>query len=172
MKGLATILACLLFFASSNGETLTYVERGETDTIISSGLVDGLGDVDVFSNDLYDTNNAVKVGHHDGTCTLNHGAVYWFCSWNVQYPDENNELYLMGSIYNAEDRLANVAVVGGSGIFFGARGSATVISSGEFIDHGTTWRFTLTYELSAGAFLGSHPILLLLTLTLLLLTVV
>jgi hypothetical protein len=143
--------------------SLYYIERGETDTLIPSGVETGVGDLDVFNNGLYDARNEVKIGQHDGLCARIPDVTRWFCSWNVLMPDEDNKIFLQGTIFNDNDKVAVIGIVGGSGDFFGAQGSATIVSrNGDFFGNTATWEFNLTYDLpsdSGAASLLAAPLL-------------
>ena len=122
-------------------EVLEYIEFGETDTLIRR--VPGTaspGDVDIFTNRLYLANNST-FGVHDGVCTLLNFLDRWNCVWDVRV-NEIDTYKMSGTVWDEQNKVANIAVVGGTGKYRGVSGSGTIYSNGVF-NQGTYWFYRL-----------------------------
>ena len=66
---LAVGLAMGIIAAPAFADSLIFVERAASDTVIDLGdKGDSLGDLLTFSNDIYDKDNKMLVGHDNGWC--------------------------------------------------------------------------------------------------------
>jgi allene oxide cyclase-like protein len=115
-------------------ETITVVEHATTDTTIDLGAKgDSVGDTLVFANDVYDAQDANKVGTDQGSCTRTVVGKAWECTWTVFLPD--GQIVVEGPFYDSGD--TTLAITGGTGKYAGATGSMTLKAR----DNGTKYEF-------------------------------
>jgi hypothetical protein len=114
----------LLAATAYAGETLVVVERATVETVLhrSGDQTDAMGDLNVFANPIYDTQNKTKIGDDIGTCVRIVVGKSWTCSWTLQLKD--GQIMSQGPLPESGDAL--MAVVGGTGKYKGARGTLTV----------------------------------------------
>ena len=118
-------------------ETITVIEHATTDTTIDLGAKgDSVGDSLVFANDLYDAQDANKVGTDQGSCVRTAPGKAWECSWTAFLPD--GQIVVQGPFYDSAD--STLAIVGGTGKYSGATGEMTL----QARDNGTKYAFTYT----------------------------
>jgi len=107
------------------GETLNFVERvtnGETLLHRDRNNQDALGDLIVFSNTLYTSDNRQPLGTDQGYCVRVVVGKSWECFWTVQLAD--GQIMSHGPFNDTGE--SSMAVTGGSGKYAGARGVLTV----------------------------------------------
>jgi len=122
-----------------------FVERGEHD-VIENSEVNGVGDLDVFSSDVYDVKDKEQVGDLNGFCIQTVKEDRWLCNWEVTFKgDQNDRIYLQGSVWNAAKTISRIAVVGGTGKYSGARGSGTVFSESAGIAISNRYYYKLEF---------------------------
>jgi hypothetical protein len=85
-----------------------------------------LGSVDLFNNSFATDRNTFQIqgGYENGMCTFL--GTRWTCQFNVVAPFETNKILMQGSIASSPDTPAIIPIVGGTGVFGGVRGLATV----------------------------------------------
>jgi hypothetical protein len=104
---------------AADTEKLTYVERATTDAVTDLGPKgDSVGDLLTFNNEIYDEHNEKLVGHDNGWCIRTAAGKAWECYWTLTLKD--GQLSVAGPFLDAGDSV--LAVTGGTGKFFGARG--------------------------------------------------
>jgi hypothetical protein len=118
------LAGCLSAAAAYAGETLVVVERVTVETTLhrSGGEADGKGDLIVFENAIYDTQNRTKIGDDIGSCLRIVVGKSWTCSWTLQLKD--GQIMSQGPLPDSGDAL--MAVVGGTGKYKGAAGTLAV----------------------------------------------
>mmetsp|Transcript_16437 Transcript_16437/g.22763 ORF Transcript_16437/g.22763 Transcript_16437/m.22763 type:complete len:455 (+) Transcript_16437:58-1422(+) len=115
-----------------------------------------IGLMDMFQNDLsFPIDNAFDVtsGKDDGLCTFI--AARWVCSWNFRLPDEDNKIFLMGSVLSSKDQVAVVPLIGGTGMYADARGNATVIARQALHQNSYYWEMVLSFKYGCAFFGGN-----------------
>jgi hypothetical protein len=100
-------------------KTLTYVERATSDTVTDLGEKgDSAGDLLTFANEIFDEHNEKAVGHDNGWCIRTAAGKSWECYWTLTL--EGGQLSVAGPFLDAGDSV--LAVTGGTGKYYGARG--------------------------------------------------
>jgi len=108
---------------------LDLVERPLHDTIVDVAYPeqDSLGDLMIWSNDIYDADNAAKVGEDSGWCIRTRLGKTWECTFTITLQD--GRISTAGSV---EDRVDPVlAVIGGTGAYSGVAGQLIWLSQGQ-----------------------------------------
>lgn len=140
----AAIVAAGLSIASvqaADMETLALVERATTDAVIDTGAAgDSSGDLLTFANEIFDKDNAAKVGSDSGWCIRVVTGKSWECFWTLMLPD--GQITIEGPFLDAGDSV--MAVTGGTGKYAGARGEMALHARN---DKGSEYDFVykLTY---------------------------
>ena len=118
------LTACLSAATAYAGETLVVVERATVETTVhrSGDQTDAVGDLIVFGNPIYDTQNKTKIGDDVGTCIRTVVGKSWACSWTLQLKD--GQIVSQGPLPDSGEAL--MAVLGGTGKYLGAKGALTV----------------------------------------------
>jgi hypothetical protein len=105
--------------AAAADTQLALVERASSDTVTDTGAKgDSLGDILTFTNEVYDKDNAKKVGVDNGWCMRTAVGKAWECFWTLIL--EDGQITVEGPFYDAGDSV--LAVTGGTGAYAGARG--------------------------------------------------
>jgi hypothetical protein len=130
------VLAGGIFTHSARAdETITVIEHATSDTTIDLGAKgDSVGDTLVFANDIYDAQDANKIGTDQGSCARTVVGKSWECAWTVFLPD--GQIVVEGPFYDSGD--TTLAITGGTGKYAGATGSMTLKAR----DNGTEYEFT------------------------------
>jgi hypothetical protein len=116
-------------------ETITVIEHATTDTTVDLGAKgDSVGDTLVWANDVYDAQDANKVGTDQGSCVRTAVGKSWECNWTVFLPD--GQISVEGPYYDTSD--STLAIVGGTGKYAGAAGEMTLKAR----DNGTEYEFS------------------------------
>ncbi len=104
--------------------TLAVVERAVTDTVVDVGpRGDSLGDSLAFGNPIYDAANQRQVGRDQGNCVRTRVGRAYECNWTTFVP--GGSLTVEGPFYD-DLRDAPLAIIGGTGRFYRARGQMTL----------------------------------------------
>lgn len=112
-------------------ETVTVIEHADSDTVVDvdGDKKDSRGDTLVFSNELYDANDAEVVGTSNGSCVrTDPGKKMWECTWTNVLPDGN--IVVQGPFSDDADE-STLTVTGGTGEYAGASGEAVVRVHGD-----------------------------------------
>ena len=116
-------------------ETLTLVERATSDTVTDTGAKgDSVGDILTFANDVFDKDNAKKVGSDNGWCARTVVGKAWECIWTVTLAE--GQITVEGPFYDTADSV--MAVTGGTGEYAEASGSLALHARN---DKGTEYDF-------------------------------
>jgi len=100
-------------------ENATYVERATTDAVTDLGAKgDSVGDLLTFANEIYDEHNKKLLGQDNGWCIRTVVGKAWECFWTLSL--EEGTLSVAGPFLDTGDSV--LAVTGGTGKFYGARG--------------------------------------------------
>jgi hypothetical protein len=140
----AAIAAVALSIASAQAadmETLTLVEHATTDAVVDTGAAgDSSGDLLTFANEIFDKDNAAKVGSDSGWCIRVVAGKSWECFWTLMLAD--GQITAEGPILDAGDSV--LAVTGGTGKYASVRGEMALHARN---DKGSEYDFVykLTY---------------------------
>ena len=119
LLGTLLLAACGSAVPAPTTTTLHVVERATTDAVGDVAPEgDSVGDVLGFANEVFDENNANKVGTDNGTCTRTAVGAAWECVWTLTLSD--GSLTVEGPFYDAADSV--LAITGGTGAYKEARG--------------------------------------------------
>lgn len=127
--------------SAADMETLTLVERATTDAVIDTGASgDSSGDLLTFANEIFDKDNANKVGSDNGWCVRITAGVSWECFWTLML--EKGQITVEGPFLDKGDSV--LAVTGGTGAYAGVRGEMALHARN---DKGSEYDFVynLTY---------------------------
>jgi hypothetical protein len=101
-------------------ETIALVERATTDAVTDLGAKgDSAGDILTFANDIYDKDNANKVGSDNGWCARTVAGKAWECIWTTTLA--GGQITVEGPFYDTAD--SELAITGGTGEYAEASGS-------------------------------------------------
>ena len=121
-------------------ETLALVEHATSDTVTDTGAQgDSVGDILTFANDVFDKDNAKKVGSDNGWCARTVVGKAWECIWTVTLAE--GQITVEGPFYDTADSV--MAVTGGTGEYAEARGSLALHARN---DKGTEYDFVYTLK--------------------------
>jgi len=100
-------------------ETLAVIEHATSDTVTDTGAAgDSPGDLLTFANEIFDKDNAAKVGTNNGWCIRVSVGKSWECFWTLTLAD--GQIMVEGPFLDAGDSV--LAITGGTGKYAGARG--------------------------------------------------
>jgi allene oxide cyclase len=134
MKNKVLVLALLISFgilsavimstrAKDGDVMITVVERATTDVVTDTGEEgDSVGDVLTFANDVYDVDNAKKVGTDNGYCLRTVVGAAWECNWTLML--EDGLITVEGPFKDSGDSI--LVITGGTGKYVGAEGQMTL----------------------------------------------
>lgn len=128
MKALrvAALIVGLAAGSAQAGETLNLVERVTNETAVprSADKKDSLGDLLVFSNQIYASDGKQQLGTDQGYCIRVVVGKSYECFWTVQLAD--GQIMSHGPFLDSGE--GSMAITGGTGRYAGARGVLTVRS--------------------------------------------
>ena len=114
------------------------IEHATTDLVIDTGPVgDSSGDLLTFANEVFDEDNAEKVGRNQGDCIrINVIEGSWECRWITFL--KGGAITVEGPVYDAKNSV--LVITGGRGEYKGAGGSMELkvlpdLSGYDFIFH-------------------------------------
>jgi hypothetical protein len=140
----ASLAAAILTAGSAQAEemeTLALVEHAASDAVTDTGAEgDSAGDLLTFANEIFDKDNATKLGTDSGWCIRVTPGQSWECFWTLMLVD--GQITVEGPFLDAGDSV--LAVTGGTGKYAGARGEMALHARN---DKGTEYDFNykLTY---------------------------
>jgi allene oxide cyclase len=104
-----------------HGKVIHVIEHATTDAVTNhaDGAADSVGDMLTFTNDVFDKNDAQKVGSDQGYCVRMIVGQSWECVWTTFLP--RGQLTVEGPFYDTKDSV--LAVTGGTGAYANTRGS-------------------------------------------------
>ena len=133
-----TLLVLALAAFSARQDTMskmTVVEHADTDVVTDTGAEgDSVGDILTFANEVFDKDNANKVGSDNGWCARTVAGKAWECIWTTTLAA--GQITVEGPFYDTADSL--LAVTGGTGEYAEASGSLALHSRN---DKGTEYDF-------------------------------
>jgi len=105
--------------AAADSMNINLVERAVNEVVLDLGAKgDSAGDILIFTNEIFDEANKVKVGSDNGYCIRTVPGKAYECLWTLSLAD--------GQITNegtfTDDKDSVFAVTGGSGKYMKARG--------------------------------------------------
>ena len=110
-------------------EEIVVIEHATTDAVIDLGDEgDSVGDSLVFSNEVYDSNDASVVGSDQGSCVRTKKGQAWECTFTVSLAD--GSITVPGPFYD-DGSDSSLAITGGTGKYSGATGEMTLSANGE-----------------------------------------
>lgn len=116
-------------------ETIALVERATTDAVTDLGAQgDSAGDILTFANEVYDKDNANKVGTDNGWCARTVAGKAWECIWTTTLA--GGQITVEGPFYDTAD--SELAITGGTGTYAEASGSLALHARN---DKGTEYDF-------------------------------
>jgi allene oxide cyclase len=102
------------------GKTITVIEHATTDTTTDTGAEgDSVGDILTFANDVFDANDATKVGTDNGYCLRTVKGAAYECNWTTLLA--GGQITVEGPFLDAAG--STLAITGGTGRYRGARGT-------------------------------------------------
>jgi allene oxide cyclase len=102
------------------GKTITVIEHATTDTTTDTGAAgDSVGDILTFANEVFDANDAAKVGTDNGYCLRTVKGAAYECNWTALLP--GGQITVEGPFLDAAN--STLAITGGTGRYRGARGT-------------------------------------------------
>jgi hypothetical protein len=105
--------------AAHAGAAVAVVERVVTEeTIARKANVDSRGDLLVFQNPIYDSQNAKQIGNDNGYCVRTVPGKSYECTWTLSLSD--GTIVAAGTYNDGVDSV--LAITGGTGKYSGARG--------------------------------------------------
>jgi allene oxide cyclase len=120
---------------SHGGKVITVIEHATTDATTDTGAPgDTAGDLLTFANDVFDANDANKVGTDQGSCIRVVPGVSYECAYTTLLP--GGQIVVEGPFYDAKD--STLAITGGTGRYRNARGWQEL----HAIENGTKFVFT------------------------------
>jgi allene oxide cyclase len=145
LHAVAIVLSAALGSASvadgaAADETLTLVERAASDAVTDLGAQgDSAGDILTFANEIFDKDNANKVGSDNGFCARTVAGKAWECIWTATLAD--GQITVEGPFYDTAD--SELAITGGTGEYAEASGSLALHARN---DKGTEYDFVYTLK--------------------------
>jgi hypothetical protein len=131
----ALLMPALLAGGAAADESITLVERASSDTVTDLGAKgDSVGDILTFANEVYDKDNAKKVGSDNGWCARTVAGKAWECIWTTTLAD--GQITVEGPFYDTAD--SELAITGGTGEYAEASGSLALHARN---DKGTEYDF-------------------------------
>lgn len=128
---------------ASAHDDIVVIEHASSDTVIDNGDEgDSIGDTLVFTNDIYDSDDANLVGSDQGSCMRvkphskdNEDDGLWECNWTVTLAD--GTIAVQGKSVD-DGSSTTLVITGGTGEYDGASGDMLL----ESINDGAEYRFT------------------------------
>lgn len=105
--------------AAPTTKTIRVIEHATTDAVTETGKKgDSAGDLLTFANELYNSANRKAVGSDDGWCIRTVAGKSWECAWTNTLA--GGQIMVTGPFLDAGP--SKLAIVGGTGMYAGARG--------------------------------------------------
>jgi len=121
-------------------DALALVERATTDAVSDLGAKgDSAGDILTFANEVFDKDNANKLGSDNGWCIRTVVGKAWECFWTLTL--EDGQITVEGPFYDAGDSV--LAITGGTGEYTGVDGTMALHARN---DKGTEYDFLYTFQ--------------------------
>lgn len=131
----AALGSAFLIGPAAADETLTLVERASSDAVTDLGAQgDSAGDILTFANEVFDKDNATKVGSDNGWCARTVVGKAWECIWTLTLAE--GQITVEGPFYDTANSV--LAVTGGTGEYAEASGSLALHARN---DKGTEYDF-------------------------------
>jgi allene oxide cyclase len=119
----AVSIALLAGLPALAAQQIKLVERPVGETGVDLGKKgDSRGDLFVFSNEVFDAANKIRVGSDQGYCVRITAGKSWECFWTLIL--KAGQITVQGPFLDEGDSL--LAVTGGTGEYAGAKGSMTL----------------------------------------------
>lgn len=117
-------------------QEIVVIEHATTDATVDLGEEgDSVGDTLVFSNEVYDSEDANVVGSDQGSCVRTKKGEAWECTFTVSLSDGG--IVVQGALYD-DGRDSTLAITGGTGNYSGATGEMELKAR----DGGEKYEFT------------------------------
>ena len=105
--------------SADSSMSINVVERAVNEIVLDTGAKgDSAGDVLIFTNEIFDEANKVKVGSDNGYCIRTAPGKAYECTWTVSLAD--GQITNEGTFTDGKDSV--FAVIGGTGKYMKARG--------------------------------------------------
>jgi allene oxide cyclase len=122
--------------ATAAPQELIVTEHATTDTVTDTGASgDSAGDVLTFANEVFDAEDANRVGSNQGMCVRTVPGKAWECFWTLSLA--SGQITVEGPFYDTGDSV--LAITGGTGAFGNAQGDMLLSPIGT---EGKAFRFT------------------------------
>lgn len=122
--------------ATAAPQEIILTEHAATDAVTDTGAAgDSAGDVLTFANEVFDAQDANRVGNDQGMCVRTVPGKAWECFWTLFL--DAGQITVEGPFYDAGDSV--LAITGGTGAFANAQGDMRLSPVGT---EGTAYRFT------------------------------
>ena len=119
-------------------ESLTLVEHASNETVVDlADEGDSVGDTLVFSNELYDADDAEEVGSTQGSCVRTVVGEAWECTWTNTLAD--GAIVVQGQFLDSGE--GHFAITGGTGKYSGATGEMTLTAAETSTAESPKWKF-------------------------------
>jgi hypothetical protein len=119
-------------------ESLTLIEHVTDEVVVDLGDEgDTVGDTLVFTNELYDEQDATLVGSTNGSCIRTAVGKLWECTFTNAM--ENGSLVVAGPF--ADSGRGTFAITGGTGDYAGASGQMTLTAADDSTAESPKWQF-------------------------------
>ena len=124
-------------------EMLTLIEHVTDESVVDlTEEGDTRGDTLVFSNELYDDQNANLVGRSHGWCIRTVVGESWDCTFTSTL--ENGSLVVVGPFY--DDGTGAFAITGGTGDYAGASGQMNLTAAESSTAESPQWEFAFAID--------------------------
>jgi allene oxide cyclase len=126
--GVAAFVAVGRTTADAAPPPIHVVEHASSDQITTDAdpAGDSVGDILTFANDVFDANNAHKIGTDQGFCIRTVKGVAFECWWTTFLP--KGQITVEGPFYDSGP--STLAITGGTGAYADARGTMTLSAHG------------------------------------------
>ena len=117
-------------------QELVFTEHAASDAVTDTGASgDSAGDILTFANEVFDAQDANRVGNDQGMCVRTVPGNAWECFWTLSLA--TGQITVEGPFYDTGDSV--LAITGGTGAFANAQGDMLLSPVGS---DGSQYRFT------------------------------
>ncbi|RDH78285.1 Allene oxide cyclase [Mycolicibacterium moriokaense] len=122
--------------ASAVPQELVFIEHAASDATTDTGAKgDSAGDILTFANEVFDAQDATRVGNDQGMCVRTVAGSAWECFWTLTLAA--GQITVQGPFYDSGDSV--LAITGGTGAYANAQGDMLLSAVGT---DGSKYRFT------------------------------
>jgi Allene oxide cyclase len=122
--------------ATAAPQELVFIEHAASDATTDTGASgDSAGDILTFANEVFDAQDANRVGNDQGMCVRTLPGSAWECFWTLMLAA--GQITVQGPFYDSGDSV--LAITGGTGAYANAQGDMLLSAVGT---DGSQYRFT------------------------------